>query len=187
MLFTSCWREWRPAFGMRRSGVRVPPAGPGARGMLATGRAGATYVPCAGNPHHIRRRAPNARGSTGRERLPTKQEGAGSSPAGRAVSEAEAVEAPGRGPGGSGFESRRAPAVHLAAPAVPAATPAVQRRTPQYPASGSGPIGRGAWLRTRRFRVRVPGAARDDRHRDRLGSPDLARPGRAHWKGGGTT
>jgi hypothetical protein len=31
---------------------------------------------------------------------------------------------------------------------------------------GSGPTGRGAWLRTRRFRVRIPGAARTDRHRD---------------------
>jgi hypothetical protein len=53
------------SFGMRTSGVRVPPAGPGARRMLATGRAGATDVPCDGNPHHIRRRAPDARCSTG--------------------------------------------------------------------------------------------------------------------------
>jgi hypothetical protein len=33
--------------------------------MLATGRAGATDVPCDGNPQYIRRRALNARGSTG--------------------------------------------------------------------------------------------------------------------------
>jgi hypothetical protein len=43
------------------------------------------------------------------EHRPTKPGGAGSSPAGRAVSEAEAGDAPGRGPGGSGFESRRTP------------------------------------------------------------------------------
>ncbi len=60
------WASGQAAsFGLRTSGVRVPPAGPGARGMLATGRAGAGNVPCDGNPHHIRRRAPDARGSTG--------------------------------------------------------------------------------------------------------------------------
>jgi hypothetical protein len=47
-----------------------------------------------------------------RERLPTKQEVAGSSPAGRAVSEAEGGDAPGCGPGGSGFEPRRTPQQH---------------------------------------------------------------------------
>jgi hypothetical protein len=102
------------SFGMRRSGVRVPPAGPGARRMLATGRAGATDVPCDGNPHDIRRRAPERPWLNRTERLPTKQEGAGSSPAGRAVSEAEAADAPGRGPGGSGFEPRRTPSVRRA-------------------------------------------------------------------------
>lgn len=44
-----------------------------------------------------------------REHLFTKQEVAGSSPAGRAVSEAEAGDAPGCGPGESGFEPRRTP------------------------------------------------------------------------------
>jgi hypothetical protein len=92
-----------------------------------------THVPCAGNPK-IRRRAGERPWPNWRGHLPTKQEVAGSSPAGRAVSEAEEVEAPGCGPGGSGFESRRTP-------------------------RGSSPIGRGAWLRTRRFRVRLPGAA----------------------------
>ena len=48
-----------------------------------------------------------------REHLPTKQEVAGSSPAGRAVSEAEARDAPGRDPGESGFEPRRTPQQHL--------------------------------------------------------------------------
>lgn len=41
----------------------------------------------------------------------------------------------------------------------------VLTRSTAYP-RGSGPTGRGAWLRTRRFRVRIPGAARPDRHRD---------------------
>ena len=47
-----------------------------------------------------------------REHLPTKQEVAGSSPAGRAVSEAEESDAPGCDPGGSGFEPRRTPQQH---------------------------------------------------------------------------
>lgn len=92
----------------RRGTVRHPL---GARRMLATGRAGAVHVPCDGNPHHIRRRALERPWFNWKEHLPTKQESAGSSPAGRAVSEAEAVDAPGRGPGGSGFESRRTPEV----------------------------------------------------------------------------
>lgn len=109
------------------------------------------------------------------ERLPTKQEGAGSSPAGRAVSEAEVGDAPGCGPGGSGFEPRRTPSV------IPGgADVAVPTRT-QYP-RGSGPTGRGAWLRTRRFRVRIPGAARTDTE-----ITDPSARCRAHWRGGGTT
>ena len=53
-----------------------------------------------------------------REHLPTKQEVAGSSPAGRAVSEAEVGDAPGCGPGGSGFEPRRTPSVRRTSPYV---------------------------------------------------------------------
>ena len=126
--------------------------------MLATGRAGATDVPCDGNPHPIRRRAPDARGSIGESaclrsrrvqvrvlpgvlcpkrkramRRDVDPEEAGSSPAGhphhddplsttiapydgrpggRRTSQnavpaalAQLGEAPGLGPGGSGFES----------------------------------------------------------------------------------
>src|SRR6266545_2461018 len=61
---------------------------------------------------------------------------AGSSPAVRSVSEAEAVDAPGCGPGGSEFESRRTPHAALAQ------------------------TGRGVRSRAGRFGVRVPGAAR---------------------------
>jgi hypothetical protein len=50
-----------------------------------------------------------------REHLLTKQEVAGSSPAGRAVSEAEAGDAPGCAPGEGGFEPRRTPQHHPAA------------------------------------------------------------------------
>jgi hypothetical protein len=44
-----------------------------------------------------------------REHRSTKPGSAGSNPAGRAVSEAEVGDAPGCGPGGSGFEPRRTP------------------------------------------------------------------------------
>jgi hypothetical protein len=57
-----------------------------------------------------------------REHLFTKQGVAGSSPAGRAVSEAEVGDAPGCAPGGSGFEPRRTPQYYE----TPAPTPVLR-------------------------------------------------------------
>lgn len=90
--------EWAP-----QPGRRLHP------GEALDCRCRPTHAPCAGNPQDIRRRAGERPWLNRTERLPTKQEGAGSNPAGRAVSEAEADEAPGRDPGGSGFEPRRTP------------------------------------------------------------------------------
>jgi hypothetical protein len=182
---------------MRTSGVRVPPAGPGARRMLATGRAGATDVPCDGNPHHIRRRAPDARGSTGESaclrsrrvqvrvlpgvlcpkrkwamRRDVAPEEAGSSPAGHPEYDDQS-------------RTTRASCTPSTAESV-VPDPYDGRphdRSPytrEHRTRGSGPTGRGAWLRTRRFRVRIPGAAPDTE------ITDLAARGRAHWRGGGT-
>src|SRR5689334_19391787 len=78
---------------MRTSGVRISPARPGARGKLCYRPSGRPRRPWLNRTEH----------------LPTKQEVAGSNPAGRAVSEAEAGDAPGRDPGESGFEPRRTP------------------------------------------------------------------------------
>lgn len=119
------------SFGMRTTGVRVPPAGPGARRMLC-------YRPSGRHERALRRKsAPHpAQGAqrpwlNRREHLPTKQERAGSSPAGRAVSEAEAGEAPGCGPGGSGFEPRRTPSgTTSAGPSWP--RPVAVRERTQY-------------------------------------------------------
>lgn len=73
------------------------------------------------------------------ERLPVEEMGAGSNPAGGAVDEAEVAEAPGRDPGGSGFESRRSPhavqrlglrvAVNHSSPGMPGSIP---RRGTRY-------------------------------------------------------
>lgn len=59
---------------------------------------------------------------------------------------------------------------------------------------GSGPTGRGTWLRTRRFRVRIPGGRTyeqqppcEQHERTDTEIADLPTAGRAHWKGGGTT
>ena len=137
------------SFGMRTTGVRVPPAGPGARRMLC-------YRPSGRHERALRRKsAPHpARGAqrpwlNWREHLSTKQERAGSSPAGRAVSEAEAGDAPGCGPGGSGFEPRRTPDVRRAAASytiqrsTPRPGPIWQRRLAQdQEVQGSSPWGR---------------------------------------------
>jgi hypothetical protein len=189
---------------MRTTGVRVPPAGPGARRMLS-------YRPSGRHERALRRKsAPHPSQGTPRpwlnrrEHRSTKPGSAGSSPAGRAVSEAEAVDAPGCGPGGSGFEPRRTPHSTTTTPyddqplrrarRPPAAGPSYQqdlcdRASYQSTTSTRGPrpIGRGSWLRTRRFGVRIPGAAPHDRPMTTPRSPDLAARGRAHWKGGGTT
>lgn len=151
--------------GMRTSRVRVPPAGPGARRKLATGRAGAGNVPCDGNPRHIRRRALHARGSTGEStglrsrgvqvrvlpgvlcprqkramRRDVDPEEAGSSPAGHP----RARQPP---------RARRPHRTTIASSG---------RRTGQSDVPAAlAQLGRGTWLRTRRFRVRIPGAARD--------------------------
>lgn len=140
------------SFGMRESGVRVPPARPGARRMLATGRAGAGNVPCAGNPQHIRCRAPNARGSTGESTCLRSR--------GLQVQVLPGVLCP-----------KQKWAMHRdVAPAEAGSSPAGHPST-----GGSGPIGRGSRFRTGRFGVRVPGAARTDSsnhaHR-RTGAPE---------------
>lgn len=107
-----------------------------------------------------------------RECLPTKQEVAGSSPAGRAVSEVEAVEAPGCGPGGSGFESRRTPCSTTCSRSVRRTLAALAQLGE---APGLGPGGSG-------FESLGP-------HRQRPTPRFDDRPtgGRAHWRGGGTT
>ena len=151
------------SFGMRGTGVRVPPARPGARRMPATGRAGAVK-------RALRRKsaAHPVQGAerpwlNRREHLFTKQEGAGSSPAGRAVSEAEVGDAPGRGPGGSGFESRRTPQYS-------ATTRAGGRST-----SGSGPIGERRPVQDRQVRGSSPWSrTREAAATTRTGAPERA-------------
>lgn len=159
----------------------------------------ACYRPSGRHRRALRRNsAPHPAQGTGRpwlnrrERLPTKQEGAGSSPAGRAVSEAEVGDAPGRGPGGSGFEPRRTPSPRRSAaydgerrtrsarrpgpggrsPYVTNAVPAALAQLGEAP--GLGPGGSG-------FESLGPHRLTDTE------ITDLTARGRAHWKGGGTT
>lgn len=127
------WASGQAAsFGMRTTGVRVPPAGPGARRMLS-------YRPSGRHERALRRKsAPHPAQGTGRpwlngrEHRPTKPGSAGSSPAGRAVSEAEAVDAPGRDPGGSGFEPRRTPQYDDHGPTKRTVVPTDLRPSPNW-------------------------------------------------------
>ena len=73
------------------------------------------------------------------EHLPYKEMCGGSSPSGCTLAEAEEVEAPGRGPGGSGFESRPSPHPH-------------DTFLSDHPVS---PTGQGNGLRSRPVQVRV--------------------------------
>src|SRR2546423_9157260 len=122
--------------------------------MLATGRAGATSCP-----------VPEIRNTSG---------------AGHRTPVAQPERVPAYEAGGCRFESCRACCVRsgsgrcagtwprrkrVRAPPDTLQYDVITQRTPY--ARGSGPTGRGAWLRTRRFRVRIPGAARTDRHRIR--------------------
>ena len=106
------------SFGLRATGVRVPPAGPGARRMLS-------YRPSGRHKRALRRKsAPHpAQGIprpwlNRREHRSTKPGSAGSSPAGRAVSEAEVGDAPGRDPA-RGWPARAAVPPHVWSRAPP--------------------------------------------------------------------